>query len=172
MRLLEVSLVGVSYATSRWTLTTTLFRAIKRINLSRGSRTCFYIYKRRLAIFTHFKTLDITRVSCVIYFLCLFYYCFYLLFSEDLTVVRNYKIRIYWKTNSDISSSRGFLYVSVTWRFLLLYFFLRFLLIFLLWFWRLSSLLLLSLGFIILSLSHISFLGYLTPSCVRFLNYF
>ena len=88
MGLLEVSLVGVSYATSRWTLTTTLFRAIKRINLSRGSRTCFYIYKRRLAIFTHFKTLDITRVSRVIYFLCLFYYCFYLLFSEDLTVVR------------------------------------------------------------------------------------
>jgi len=31
---------------------------------------------------------DITRVLCVIYFLCLFYYCFYLLFSEDLTVVR------------------------------------------------------------------------------------
>ena len=59
MGLLEVSLVGVSYATSRWTLTTTLFRAIKRINLSRGSRTCFYIYKRRLAIFMHFKTLDI-----------------------------------------------------------------------------------------------------------------
>ena len=41
MGLLEVS-VGVSYATSRWTLTTTLFRAIKRINLSRGSKTCFY----------------------------------------------------------------------------------------------------------------------------------
>ena len=59
MGLLEVSLVGVSNTTSRWTLTTTLFRAIKRINLSRGSRTCFYIYKRRLAIFTHFKTLDI-----------------------------------------------------------------------------------------------------------------
>jgi hypothetical protein len=32
-------LVGVSYATSRWTLTTTLFRAIKRINLLRGSKT-------------------------------------------------------------------------------------------------------------------------------------
>jgi len=72
MGLLEVSLVGVSYATSRWTLTTTLFRAIKRINLSRGSKTCFYIYKRRLAIFTHFKTCDITRVSCVIYSSCLF----------------------------------------------------------------------------------------------------
>ena len=42
MRLLEVSLVGVSYATSRWTLTTTLFKAIKRINLSRGSKACFY----------------------------------------------------------------------------------------------------------------------------------
>jgi len=42
MGLLGVSLVGVSYATSRWTLTTTLFKAIKRINLSRGSKTCFY----------------------------------------------------------------------------------------------------------------------------------
>jgi hypothetical protein len=42
MGLLEVSLVGVSYATSRWTLTTTLFKAIKRINLSRGSKACFY----------------------------------------------------------------------------------------------------------------------------------
>ncbi len=26
--------------------------------------------------------------------------------------------------------------------------------------------------FIVLSLSHLPFLGYLTPSCVRFLNYF
>jgi hypothetical protein len=43
MGLLEVSLLGVSYATSRWTLTTTLLRAIKRINFSRGSKTCFYI---------------------------------------------------------------------------------------------------------------------------------
>ena len=42
MGLLEVSLVGVSYATSRWTLTTMLFKAIKRINLSCGSKTCFY----------------------------------------------------------------------------------------------------------------------------------
>jgi hypothetical protein len=123
MGLLEVSLVGVSYATSRWTLTTTLFRAIKRINLSRGSKTCFYIYKRRLAIFMHFKTCDITRVSCVIYFLCLFYYCFYLLFSEDLTVVRikgtNYCRKC---ITDDISSSCGFLYNCVTWRFLLMYF--------------------------------------------------
>ncbi len=29
-----------------------------------------------------------------------------------------------------------------------------------------------SLGFIILGLSYLSFLGYLTPSCERFLNYF
>ena len=66
---------------------------------------------------------DITRVSCVIYFLCLFYYCFYLLFSEDLTVVRikeKYVMNLYKK--SDISSSRGFLYISVTWQFLLMYF--------------------------------------------------
>jgi hypothetical protein len=36
----------------------------------------------------------------------------------------------------------------------------------------LSSLLFPFLGFIILRLSHLSFLGYLTPSCERFLNYF
>jgi hypothetical protein len=41
MRLLEVSLVVCLYATSRWTLTTTLFKAIKRINLSRGSKLAF-----------------------------------------------------------------------------------------------------------------------------------
>ena len=171
MRLLEVSLVGVSYATSRWTLTTTLFRAIKRINLSRGSRTCFYIYKRRLAIFTHFKTWRyITRVSCAIFLLCLLYYCCYLLFYEDLTVVRKYiyTIKIYcW-----CFFSCGFLYKFMTWWSLLLHFFLQFLLISLFWFWRLSSLLFLSLGFVVLSLSHLLFLGYLTPSCVRFLNYF
>ncbi len=83
----------------------------------------------------------IARVLCAIFLLCLLYYCFYLLFSEDLTVVRIYTIKIYWKTNNDISSSRGFLYVSVTWQFLLLFFSLNFLLIFWFWFWRLSSLL-------------------------------
>ncbi len=34
------------------------------------------------------------------------------------------------------------------------------------------SLLFLSLGFVVLGLFHLLFLGYLTPSCVRFLNYF
>ena len=125
MGFLEFSLLGVSYATSRWTLTTTLFRAIKRTYLSRGSKTCFYIYKRRLAVFTHFKTCDITRVSCVIYFLCLFYYCFYLLFSEDLTVVRIKGTNLCRKCiTDDISSSCGFLYDSMTWRFLLITLFL------------------------------------------------
>ena len=37
----------------------------------------------------------IARVSCAIFLLCLLYYCFYLLLSEDLTVVRNYTIKIY-----------------------------------------------------------------------------
>jgi len=50
MRLLEVSLLGCLYATSRWTLTTTLFKAIKRTNLSRGSRTCFYTSSEDLVI--------------------------------------------------------------------------------------------------------------------------
>ena len=67
---------------------------------------------------------DLTRVSCVIYFFCLFYYCFYLLFSEDLTVVR-IKGTTGKETEpavDDISSSCGFLYNCVTWRFLLMYF--------------------------------------------------
>ena len=41
MGLLEVSFGGVSYATSRWTLTTTLLKVIKRMNLSRGSKLAF-----------------------------------------------------------------------------------------------------------------------------------
>jgi hypothetical protein len=54
----------------------------------------------------------------------------------------------------------------------LLHYPLKFLLIFSFWFLRLSSLLFLSLWSIILGLSCSPFLGYLTPSCVRFLNYF
>ena len=150
MGLLEVSLVGVSYATSRWTLTTTLFRAIKRINLSRGSRTCFYIYKRRLAIFTHFKTWRyITRVSCAIFLLCLLYYCFYLLFSEDLTVVRIYRIKIYCKDNQWYFLA-GFFINLWPGGFLCFISSLKFLLIFLSRFWLLSSLSFLSLGFVVL----------------------
>ncbi len=93
MRLLEVSLVGVSYATSRWTLTTTLFKAIKRINLSRGSKTCFYTSNEDLVIL-RIKRRWIYSLGSVCYFLCLLYYCFYLLLSEDLTVVRNYTIKV------------------------------------------------------------------------------
>ena len=68
--------------------------------------------------------------------------------------------------------SRGFLYKFMTWRFHLLHFLLKFLLIFSFWFLGLSSLLFHSLWFIILCLSCFPFLGYLTPSCVHFLNYF
>jgi hypothetical protein len=101
MRLLEVSLVGVSYATSRWTLTTTLFRAIKRINLSRGSKTCFYTSNEDWLFYAFKDAGYITRVSCAIFLLCLLYYCCYLLFYEDLTVVRKYiyRIKIYCKDN-------------------------------------------------------------------------
>ena len=87
MGLLEVSLLGVSCATSRWTLTTTLFRAIKRINLSSGSKTCFYIYKRRLAIFTHFKTYN-TSIVCYILFLFILVLFLIFFFSDNLTVVK------------------------------------------------------------------------------------
>ena len=48
----------------------------------------------------------------------------------------------------------------------------KFLLVSLFLSWRLSSLLFPSLGFIMLSLSRPLFLGYLPPSCERFLNYF
>jgi hypothetical protein len=89
MGLLEISALGCLFATSRWTLTTTLFRAIKRINLSRGSKSCFYTYKRRLAIFMYFKTLDIQHGYLVLY---IFSACFITVsiffFFEDLTVVR------------------------------------------------------------------------------------
>ena len=97
MRLLEVSLLGCLYATSRWTLTTTLFKAIKRINLSRGSKTCFYTSSEDLVIL-RIKRRWVHSVDFVRYFFCLLYYCFYLLFSEDLTVLRkytNYTIKIY-----------------------------------------------------------------------------
>jgi hypothetical protein len=45
-------------------------------------------------------------------------------FSEDLTVVRIVEIEKFSR-HSDISSSRGFLYNSVAWRFLLMYFFFK-----------------------------------------------
>jgi hypothetical protein len=115
---------GCLYATSRWTLTTTLFRAIKRINLPRGSRTCFYIYKRRLAIFTHFETQDITRVSCAIFLSCLLSYCFFLLFLWRFGSYKYFKryIALLVETIA-ISFSRGFPYNFMIWWFLLLHFF-------------------------------------------------
>ena len=97
MRLLEVSLVGCLYATSRWTLTTTLFKAIKRINLSRGSKLAF---TPQTKIWLFYALKDARYIAWTLYsiFSCLLYYCFYLLFSEDLTVLRkctNYTIKIY-----------------------------------------------------------------------------
>ncbi len=112
----------------------------------------------------------IAWVPYAIFFLCLLYYCFYLLFSEDLTVVKLYEL--YGKDILLVIFSRGFLYKFMTWRFHLLHFPLKFLLIFSFWFLRLFSLLFLSLWSIILGLSRFPFLGYLTPSCVHFLNYF
>ena len=87
------------------------------------AKLCFYTSNEDWLFYAFKDAGYITRVSCAIFLLCLLYYCFYLLFSEDLTVVRIYMIKIYWKTNNDISSSRGFLYVSVTWQFLLMRFF-------------------------------------------------
>ncbi len=118
-----------------------------------------------------FSGCDITRVSCAIYSLCLLYFCYFLLFFEDLAVMRIYRIKIYYKDNQFLFLV-GFFMTLWPGGFFCCIFSLKFLLIFLLRFWRLSSLLFLSLAFIILSLSHLSFLGYLTPSCVRFLNYF
>ncbi len=109
-------------------------------------------------------------VSYAIFFSCLLYYCFYLLFFEDLTVVRkytNYTIKIYcWLYFLAVFFINlwlgGFICCIFFWSFLLIFSF---------WFLRLSSLLFLSLWFIILGLSCSPFLGYLTPSCVHFLNY-
>jgi hypothetical protein len=135
MRLLEVSLLGCLYATSRWTLTTTLFTAIKRINLSRGSKTCFYTSNEDSII------LRIKR-RWVLLFLSSFSWrsnsCkkVYVLYDKDILLV---------------IFSREFLYKFMTWRFHLLHFPLRFLVIFTFWFSRLSSLLFRSLWFIILS---------------------
>ena len=111
-----------------------------------------------------------TGIVCYIFPLFVSF-CYFLLFFEDLAVIRIYRIKIYYK-NSQFLFLVGFFMSLWPGGFFCCIFSLKFLLIFLLRFWRLSSLSFLSLGFIVLSLSHLSFLGYLTPSCVRFLNYF
>ena len=109
MRLLEVSLLGCLYATSRWTLTTRLFKAIKRTNLSRGSRTCFYTSSEDLVI------LRIKR-RWVLLFLSSFSWrsnsCkkVYVLYDKDILLV---------------ILSREFLYKFMTWRLHSLYFFFK-----------------------------------------------
>ena len=117
MGLLGVSLVGVSYATSRWTLTTTLFRAIKIPSL--------------FALLLLLSPFLWRSDSCK---------KVYVLYDKDMLLV---------------IFSREFLYKFMTWRFHLLHFLLKFLLIFSFWFLRLSSLLLLSLWFIVLGLLHL-----------------
>ena len=111
---LKFLLLGCLYATSRWTLTTTLFKAIKRTNLSRGSRTCFYTSSEDLVI------LRIKR-RWVLLFLSSFSWrsnsCkkVYVLYDKDILLV---------------IFSREFLYKFMTCRFHLLHFLLKFLLIF------------------------------------------
>jgi hypothetical protein len=109
---------------------------------------------------------------CYIFFLCLLYYRFYLLFSEDLTVVRILEIKKFSRKQYDISSSREFPYNSVTWRFLLMYFLFKVSGSFLIFNSCVCLLYCSSWRLIILGLSSLLFLGYLTPSCERFLNYF
>ena len=57
-----------------------------------------------------------------IFSVCFITVFIFFFFSEDLTVVRILEIKKFFRKYSDISSSRGFLYNSVTWRFLLMYF--------------------------------------------------
>ena len=98
-----------------------------------------------------------------------------LLFSSSFSWRFNSCKKVYVLYDKDILLvifSREILYKFMTWRFHLLHFPLKFLLIFSFWFLRLFSLLFPSLWFIILGLFCSPFLGYLTPSCVRFLNYF
>ncbi len=59
-------------------------------------------------------------------FLCLFYYCFYLLVSEDLTVFKKV-YELYDKDILLVIFPRGFLYKFMTWWFHLLHIPLRFL---------------------------------------------
>ena len=173
MRLLEVSLVGCLYATSRWTLTTTLFKAIKRINLSRGSKLAS---TPQTKIWLFYALKDAGYIAWLLYamFFSFFLLALLLFLSSFLWRSNSFK-KVYELYDKDILLvifSREFLYKFMTWRFHLLHFPLRFLLIFSFWFLRSSSLLLLSLWSIILGLSCFPFLGYLTPSCVHFLNYF
>ena len=95
---------------------------------------------------------------------------FIFFFFEDLTVVRKYiyTIKIYCWCSFFLAVFFINLWLG---GFFCCISFLQCLLISLFWFWRLSSLLFFSLGFVVLSLFHLLFLGYLTPSCVRFLNY-
>ena len=85
------------------------------------AKLCFYTSNEDWLFYAFKDAGYTTRVSCVIYFLCLLYYCFCLLFYEDLTVVRKYIYRIeiycWWYF------PRGFLYNFMTWRFSLLHFF-------------------------------------------------
>ena len=154
MGLLEVSLVGVSYATSRWTLTTTLFKAIKRINLSRGSKTCFYTSNED-SVILRIKRRWMHSTGFVCYIPSLF--VLLLLLSPFLWRSNSCKkvFVLYDKDILFVIFSREFLYKFMTWRFHLLHFLLKFLLIFSFWFLRLSSLLLLSLWFIVLGLLHL-----------------
>ena len=98
-------------------------------------------------------------------------FCYFLLFFEDLAVMRIYRIKIYYKDNQFLFLV-GFFITLWLGGFFCCISSPKFLLIFLFQFWWLSSLSFISLGLIILSLSHLPFLDYLTPSCVRFLNYF
>ena len=117
---------------------------------------------------------DITRVSCAIYSLCLFYYRFYLLFFRRFNSCKNLMDKDILKRyrENDISSSRGFLYISVTWQFLLMYFLFRVSASSLIFNSCVCLLYCSSWRLIILGLSYLLFLGYLTPSCECFLNYF
>ena len=61
------------------------------------AKLCFYTSNEDWLFYAFKDAGYITRVSCAIFLLCLLYYCCYLLFYEDLTVVRKYiyTIKIY-----------------------------------------------------------------------------
>ncbi len=62
-----------------------------------GHKTCFYTLNEDLVILC-IKRRWVHSVDFVRYVFCLLYYCFCLLFSEDLTALRkytNYKVKIY-----------------------------------------------------------------------------
>ncbi len=99
------------------------------------------------------------------------FFLFFLLFFEDLTVLKIYRIKIYCKNNQWYFLAGFFINLWLG-GFFCCIFSSKFSVNFLLPFLTVVFLIVFPLGLGILGSSYLLLLGYLTPSCVRFLNYF